>query len=151
MPVILAVVGVFVVLIIAVAITQNDGGGSPDGKSSTQSSGKVADAPVQQDTKGADRPKDLKPEDDVKITSCEVDSALSWPSAKLTITNQSSDTSNYLVSVEFVDAQGVRIGEGFAATNNLAPDRSAKEVAQGTAEAKGKITCKVTKVTRYAS
>lgn len=91
------------------------------------------------------------PTGDVKIDSCEIDDALHWPSAKLTITNRSSKTSNYAISLEFVDASGTRISEGFAASNNLGPGKVAKETAQGTADAKGKITCRITEVTRYAS
>lgn len=90
-------------------------------------------------------------EADVKVTGCEVDSATHWAKALLTITNGSSKKSNYMVSVEFVDASGTRVGEAIAASNNLAPGQAAKETAQGLDQIDGKVTCKVTKVTRYAS
>ncbi|MFJ3203763.1 FxLYD domain-containing protein [Streptomyces sp. NPDC086989] len=90
-------------------------------------------------------------EGDVQIKTCEVDPSLGWAKAGLTITNRSSKTSNYMVQVEFVDASGTRLGDALAATNNLAPGQSAQNTAQGLDQIKSKITCKVTKVTRYAS
>lgn len=90
-------------------------------------------------------------EADVKITSCEVDSATNWAKAELTITNGSSKKSNYMISIEFVNGAGTRVGEAIAASNNLAPGQAAQETAQGLDQIKEKVTCKVTKVTRYAS
>lgn len=89
---------------------------------------------------------------DVEIAACNVDDTLHWPSADVTITNHTSKSSNYLVNVEFVDASGTRIGEGVAATSNLAAGQAAKTKAQGAVDAKGqKVSCKVTSVTRYAA
>ncbi|MGW6023436.1 FxLYD domain-containing protein [Streptomyces sp. NPDC055099] len=82
---------------------------------------------------------------------CALLNAARWPSAEIRITNHSSKVSNYWVDVEFLDAKGERISEGFAATSNLAPDRVANETATGTREATGTVTCRVTDVTRYAS
>lgn len=89
--------------------------------------------------------------DDVKIDSCSIDSLTKMPSAKLTITNKSSKTSNYTVQVEFTDASGTRLDEGMAATNNLAPGQVSKQTAGAMTEASGTVKCKVTDVTRYAS
>ncbi|MFB9367428.1 FxLYD domain-containing protein [Kitasatospora albolonga] len=89
---------------------------------------------------------------DAEITGCKVDGVLGWPSADVKVTNHSSKTSNYIVSIEFVDESGTRVGEGIAATNNLAPNQAAALKAQGTSDSKGKkLSCKVTNVTRYAS
>ncbi|MFE7606980.1 FxLYD domain-containing protein [Streptomyces celluloflavus] len=88
---------------------------------------------------------------DVKIDSCAVDDAMSWPAAKLTITNHSAKKSNYLITVEFVDSKGTRLGTGAAAENDLAPKQKAKATAQGVEKVDGKISCKVASVTRYAS
>jgi hypothetical protein len=141
-PILLAAAGVAVVAVVAVVLvgSGDDSDGSPasDGRSITEGS--------EQEPGGSSRP-----EDDVRITSCELDPSLKWPSAELTVTNRSGDRSNYLVSVEFVDAQGIRINEGYAAANNLLPKQSAEVKAQGMSAAEGEITCKVNKVTRYAS
>jgi hypothetical protein len=88
---------------------------------------------------------------DVELAGCEVDATLHWPSAQLKVTNHSSKSSNYMIQVEFVDAAGTRIGEGVAATNNLAAGQAATLKAQGATDTKGKISCKVTNVTRYAA
>lgn len=88
-------------------------------------------------------------EGDVTITSCEVNSTTTWPAADVEIVNHSDSKANYIVSVEFVDAAGTRLGEGMAATNNLAPGQKAKAKAQALSDTSGKVTCKVSKVTRY--
>ncbi|MFD0260888.1 FxLYD domain-containing protein [Kitasatospora indigofera] len=88
---------------------------------------------------------------DVEITGCVVDAVLHWPSAEVKITNHSSKASNYMVQIEFLDATGTRIAEGLAATNGLAPGQASVQKAQGASEAKGKVSCKVIDVTRYAA
>ncbi|MDX3073555.1 FxLYD domain-containing protein [Streptomyces sp. MI02-7b] len=133
--------------IIAVAASGGGGGGDDPKPGAGMAS---ADAPATHGDDGA-REAAAGPTGDVRLTACEIEAFTTWPSAKLTITNRSSKTSNYMVQVEFVDAKGTRISEGFAATNNLRPGQIAEEEAQGTAEATGKVTCRVTDVTRYAS
>lgn len=145
--------GVFAVFVVLIAVGLTMGGG--DSGSSKGGSATVADkpstgrssAPAKETAAGVpDGPKG-----DVRITACKVDATTSWPSAELLITNRSSKTSNYMVSVEFVDASGKRLADAFTATNNLAPGQQAEETAQGLATIKAKIKCQVTEVTRYAS
>ncbi|MFD5938294.1 FxLYD domain-containing protein [Streptomyces griseus] len=90
-------------------------------------------------------------EGDVKITGCEVMDGTGWPKADVLITNRSSKTSNYIVSVEFVDASGKRLADAMAASNNVAAGQEVEEDAQSLDKVEGKVSCKVTKVTRYAS
>ncbi len=145
-------VGVIVALGVVGALASGSGSSEP-GDSAPAASGKPtkgseptkADAPAKQAA-----PAD-GPEGDVEITACEVADFTNWPSAKVTITNRSSKTSNYIVQVEFLDAGGTRLGDGTAAANNLDPGQSAKETAQGLSKVSGKITCEVADVTRYAS
>lgn len=88
---------------------------------------------------------------DIQITGCTVDE-IGLAHAALTITNHSSKKSNYTVQVDFVDGSGARIGQGFAATNDLDPNAIAKTEAGDLAQVKdAKITCKVSQVNRYAS
>ncbi|MDX2542427.1 FxLYD domain-containing protein [Streptomyces sp. WI04-05B] len=146
----LGVVAVFVVLIVIVLAVGGGDSGSPKGGStptSDKSSTGRSSAPAKETVAGVPD----GPEGDVRITSCKVDATTSWPSAELLITNRSSKTSNYAVSVEFVDASGKRLGDAFTATNNLAPGQKAQETAQGLDTIKAKIKCRVTEVTRYAS
>ncbi|MGW1766105.1 hypothetical protein ACWCQL_18775 [Streptomyces sp. NPDC002073] len=91
------------------------------------------------------------PAGDVKITACEVDPATGWASAELLITNRSSKTSTYSVSVEFVDSANKRLGEAFASASRLASGQSAEETAQGLDRIGVKVSCRVTHVTRFAS
>lgn len=144
----LGIVLLFVLIgIVAVAASGGGGGGGDDPK---PGAGRAStDAPAGNDDDSTREA--TGPTGDVKLTACEIEAFTTWPSAKLTITNRSSKTSNYMVQVEFVDAKGTRIGEGFAATNNLRPGQIAEEQAQGAAEVTGKVTCRVTEVTRYAS
>lgn len=132
--------GVVVLVVVVTAIALMAGGKSDEGPGPRKS-------PQQEQTS----PTLTGPRADVEITKCSVLDAVRWPTAELRITNQSSKASNYWVDVEFLDAKGERISEGFAATNNLAPDRVANETATGTREATGTVTCRVTDVTRYAS
>lgn len=137
-------------LLAAVALTACNPPASTTTKSDTKA---PAAAPVQATTPAAAAP--AAPADDeskdVEIASCQVDNALHWPSADLKITNHSAKSSNYIVNIEFVDAGGTRLAEGLAATNNLAAGQAANVKAQGTSEVKGKVSCKVSKVTRYAA
>lgn len=149
----LGIVGLVVVLGVAgTLLGNNTSDKSPKSPVTASSAGSTApSAPAKARTSTAAAPEPKGAEADVKITACEVDSATNWAKAELTITNHSSKTSNYLVSVEFVNASGTRLGEAFAATNNLAAGQAAEQTAQGLDQITGKITCKLTKVTRYAS
>lgn len=89
---------------------------------------------------------------DVTVESCIKDGATGWPHANLTIKNNSSKTSDYSVQVEFVDADGDRLDESMAASNNVAPGQKVETKAQGLSEVSGSgIKCKITSVTRTAS
>ncbi|WP_411140271.1 FxLYD domain-containing protein [Streptomyces sp. x-80] len=88
---------------------------------------------------------------DVKIDDCSVGGVTGWPAAKLTVTNHSSTKANYIISIEFVDSSGTRLGTGAAAENGLAPKQQAKVTAQGVEKVSGKVTCKVVTVGRYPS
>ncbi|MHA6759802.1 hypothetical protein [Streptacidiphilus sp. PAMC 29251] len=90
------------------------------------------------------------PADDVRISSCAVDPTTGFPTAKLTITNQSSKTSTYLVTVEFDKADGTRVSEGATGSTSVAPGQKVETSAGGPDQVSGKISCKVTDVTRLA-
>ncbi|ONI48648.1 MULTISPECIES: hypothetical protein [unclassified Streptomyces] len=143
----LGVVGLVVVLgVVGVALGGSDSGsdtGSDGVLEVTAPPSKKAAAPEAAAPAGA--------EGDVEITGCEVSDATGWPKADVLITNRSSKTSNYIVSVEFVDGSGKRLADAMAASNNVAPKQEVEEDAQSLDKVTGKVSCKVTKVTRYAS
>ncbi|MFD4855097.1 FxLYD domain-containing protein [Streptomyces atratus] len=125
-------------------------GHSPAAKAPEKSAPAQAEKPVEKE-KPADKPAEKGPEADVKITGCTVNSLTTWPDADVEIVNHSGEKANYIISVEFVNADGDRLGEGMAATNNLAPGQKSVQKAQGLDKTSGKVKCKVTDVTRYAS
>ncbi|MET8540486.1 hypothetical protein ABZW03_07495 [Kitasatospora sp. NPDC004799] len=88
---------------------------------------------------------------DAEITKCTINDVLKMPEAEVKITNHSSKSSNYIVQLEFTDAAGTRVAEGAAATNNLAPNQAAVQKAPGAAQVSGKVSCRITNVTRYAA
>lgn len=90
------------------------------------------------------------PQADVAVESCTID-AIGYPKAGLRITNHSSGRSNYMISINFLDAAGTKVAEGAAISNNVDPGQSAIETAGGLASVKGALTCKVTDVNRFAS
>ena len=90
------------------------------------------------------------PTNDVRITSCDLDSTGTYPLAKLLITNNSSKTSNYIVSVEFDKADGTRVSEGATGSTSVAPGQKVETSAGGSDQVSGQITSKVTDVTRFA-
>lgn len=91
------------------------------------------------------------PDGDVELTRCEQDEFGQYPVATLEIVNHSSDRSSYVISVEFVDSTGMRVGEGTAAVNALAHGHAAIQRAYGLPQEDSKIQCRVTKVDRFAS
>ncbi|MFE0625851.1 FxLYD domain-containing protein [Streptomyces sp. NPDC058864] len=87
---------------------------------------------------------------DAKITSCGLNAFSKWPSVELTITNHSSQTSDYQVRVEFVDAGGEHLAQTVANATDLAAGDSIETSAQGSEPQSGEISCKVTEVLRKA-
>lgn len=90
---------------------------------------------------------DRGPVKDVKITSCAVDPATGWPTAALTVTNSGDRTRSFLVGVEFLAPDGVRLAEGAAVSNDLGPGRRANVTAAALVQVKEAIRCAVLKVT----
>ncbi|MFI5767540.1 hypothetical protein ACIA74_03135 [Streptomyces sp. NPDC051658] len=88
---------------------------------------------------------------DVRITRCEVDSLTEWPDADVEIVNRSDTQASYIVSVEFVDGEGTRRASGLATATDLAAGQKSVQKAQGLGKVPGKMTCKVSKVTRLPS
>lgn len=155
--------GVAVLLALGVLVAVTSGGG---GSSSAKSKPSAVEA-----TKGgtpaaegepapgdaSDVPTELPALDgadatgDVRITRCEVDSLTEWPDADVEIVNHSDTQASYIVSVEFVDGEGTRRASGLATATDLAAGRKSVQKAQGLGKVPGKMTCKVSKVTRLPS
>lgn len=133
---------------VAVAAALVSCGAAEDGADSKAGSGKSAAAKGDHEASTSGK---NPPEADVKVVSCAKDEFGDWPEAKLEITNHSSKASDYMVTVEFLDADGTRKGEGTGLVSNLSPGQTAEDTAGGTAEVPGKVTCRIVKVSRTAS
>jgi hypothetical protein len=90
------------------------------------------------------------PQADVTLTSCSI-GEYGLPSVKILITNRSSGRSNYIVSVNLLDAAGTKIGEGFASSNNVEAGQSAVDDVAAMVSAGTLARCVVTEVNRFAS
>ncbi|WP_327333699.1 FxLYD domain-containing protein [Streptomyces anulatus] len=146
----LGIVGLVVVLGVAgVMLGDTDTGSDTGSDGVLEVTASPSEGAAKEKAPEAEAPKGA--EGDVKITGCEVMDGTGWPKADVLITNRSSKKSNYIVSVEFVDASGKRLGDAMAASNNVAPEQEVEVDAQSLDKVEGKVTCKVTKVTRYAS
>lgn len=131
-----------VVGIIIVAAAAGSGGSSDSKSTSTKQNGGVSTL-----SNNGENP----PQADVAVQKCEIESIFRYPKATLKITNNTSKRSDYIISVNFLDASGTKIAEGGALSSNIDPGQSAIETAGGLTEMKGAVTCKVTDVNRFAS
>lgn len=92
---------------------------------------------------------------DVTISKCAVsDNQFEGPAATLTVLNNSSKPSNYIITVAFESKDGkTQIGTGNALVQNLAPGQSATSNAPSLKSdaAATPFNCKVVSVTRTAA
>lgn len=146
------VAAAILLVIIGVAMSgDSDPGANPPATSNSKEeggSGEKAPRGAKWAAKGADT--STAGWDDVEITSCKT-GEFGYPQAEVKITNRSSDTSNYAIDLEFVDASGKRLSESIVATNNLASGQSTTQDAPALDEVSGEFECKFTNVMRYAS
>lgn len=89
---------------------------------------------------------------DVAITACTADD-LGYMDAKVTITNNSSKTSNYIVTIAFDSPDGkTQLATGTAIVNDLQSGQKSPQDANGLQDANGAtFTCRISDVSRYAA
>lgn len=145
----------FVVLIGLIAVSS--GGGedgttdvASDDNETVESDDNQSDANESRSSDGGSSNSANPPSADVTVDSCDVDDTIGTVTANLSILNNSSGRSNYLITVSFEDGDGVKVGDGFASANNLEPGQKARVEAVAFEEADG-MTCVVTEVNRFAS
>ena len=85
---------------------------------------------------------------DVTITACTPSKTGGHPSAGGSILNHSSQTSLYTIHVKFADSAGNGVGDGVAVVARVDSGTTATWHASGTLDAKGKVTCSLSSVTR---
>ena len=84
---------------------------------------------------------------DVAVTSCRSTDG-GRPTAAGTILNHSSKSSNYVIRLEFRDAQGNTVSEGGTGVADVAAKGTAKWNLTGARDVKGAVKCEVTTVSR---
>ena len=127
----------------ALGILAAIGIGNADGKSTdTPASSSTASRPTVPDERG--------PVEDVTMSPFTVDS-IGAVTAPMTVTNHSSKASNYIIEFEVLNSAGVKIGDGIASTNNLAPGQTAQLSGIALSVSGQPDRVKLTRVTRYAS
>lgn len=135
------VAGFFGLIIFGSAIGAASGGGS-DGTSTKQNGG------VSTLSNNGKNP----PQADVALDKCGTTQFGAFPEATLRVTNHSSERSDYMININFLDASGTKIGDGFAMTDNIDPGQSAVTSAAGLgADPKATKTCQIVEVDRFAS
>jgi hypothetical protein len=85
---------------------------------------------------------------DVELEDCKTDD-LGFMIAILTVTNHSSERSNYSVDITFTSPDGTQqYGSGGALISGLAPDQTAQEEANALEKPSGEFKCDITDVFR---
>ncbi|MEU0097971.1 hypothetical protein [Streptomyces sp. NPDC006267] len=88
---------------------------------------------------------------DVTITACTRDPAIGWQSADVTVVNGSAAAADYVISVEFLDKNGVKVSEGVTGILGLGPGRTAEKKVQGLGEVPRGTTCRIDDLSRTPS
>lgn len=86
---------------------------------------------------------------DVSRPDCRIDETTGFMEAEMTVTNQSSERSNYAIEVTFEDGD-VQLETAFAAVTALEPGQNTVVVAGSSTEPTGAFTCRVIGVQRFS-
>jgi len=88
--------------------------------------------------------------DDVTLDSCD-NSGVDLATARGTITNDSSEPSNYLLEFSVVDGAGAVVGSGFGAVNNVQPGGSVPWEGTSDVALPEGGTCQLASVERFSA
>ena len=93
------------------------------------------------------------PEDDVTVGRCDTDPSTRYMRADLEVHNNSSEPSNYIITVAFEAEDGGRqLTTGAGVVDGLRADQSTTVEANSVLEAPdGDFTCRITRVERFAA
>jgi hypothetical protein len=137
------------VLVIIAVIATAAGGGDDAAETTSDVADEITDDAPDSDFSTND---ENPPAEDVSVASCTEEFGL--VTVGLTITNNSSEASDYVVTIGIENAAGDRIGDGFASTNNVDPGQTATIDGTGTvsegSDAAG-MKCVLEEVERFAS
>jgi len=132
---------VVAVLSIGILIASGETSGTSDSGESAESNSDVTQAETSPSSET----------DDVKLTSCGADS-LGYLQAELTVTNNSSKESDYIINVVFESDDGsTQLDTAISFVNNLKPGQNKVEKALSFTEAPANFTCTISSVDRSES
>lgn len=92
--------------------------------------------------------------EDVKVTACAADPTTGWADAKVVVTNHSSKSSNYVITIAFESKDGkTQIGTGAVIVQNLLPGQSSSPQDANSLQAApaGGYVCKISDAQRNAA
>jgi hypothetical protein len=139
------VAAVVAVIVIAAAVGGTAGSESDDTTAKKQTEGT--------DTGKADEGTKSSTDhsEDAQIVSCGKDDTTGFPVAKVKVTNNSSKSSNYIITVSFNNGSE-QIDTGLASANNLNPGSSTtQEAASLKSDVPAGFTCRIEDTTRYSA
>jgi hypothetical protein len=90
------------------------------------------------------------PDADITLTTCAADPAGGKPKAGGSIVNHTSKPSGYTFRVRFLDASGNEVSAAQGGVARVEPSQTATWNQEGTASAKGPLSCKLANQTRTA-
>jgi hypothetical protein len=132
-----------VIVLVVLAILGSLGGSDNDNTNNTDTPKTTSPAGVSSNNSG-----NHAAANDVVISTCTTGAY--FPEVKVTITNHTSKRSNYSLEVTLLDSSGNKVGDGFAASNNVEAGQTAYvDVAATTTGAFS--SCNIASVSRYAA
>jgi hypothetical protein len=131
----------FPLVILVIGVIAAAGGGGGDDKGDTRVAVPAGVESLSSNTKNP-------PQNDVAVTQCAA--GRFGPDVKVRITNNTSKRSNYMVSLNLETADGTKVGEGSAMSNNIDPGQVAEEDVFATSSGEF-AKCTVKNVERFAS
>lgn len=134
------------VVLVVIGVAAGGGDEAEDVATSADDAVEGASEGVRSESQNEDNP----PQDDVRIETCEVEPTIDIPQAGGTVHNNSSERSNYLIHVDFLQGSR-RVAQGIGAENEVQPNQDVTFEVTGDKQVQGAVTCELTRVERFAS
>jgi hypothetical protein len=94
---------------------------------------------------------EIDSQDDASIRSCDHDESTGAVTAAITVTNDSSGLSSYIVEVEFTDGDGSRVGGSYTFLDEVEPDATEEREVGRDVDDRSDVTCRIDHVERFAA
>jgi len=94
---------------------------------------------------------EIDSQDDASIRSCDYDESTGAVTAAISVTNDSSGLSSYIVEVEFSDGDGSRVGGTYTFVDEVEPDATEERQVDRDVDDRSDVTCRIDHVERFAA